>query len=110
MIELNSKQMSNSGIIQVLRNVRDEGISSLFTEQGLTLFLGEHYKTISISAVKKQFLRKDLKELQKSTLDLVHYSQLILEVKENGDIGSVDRSCLFQAELDRVFRKHGLGE
>lgn len=72
-------------------------------------FLEEHYGTFVISALKKQYLQRDLKELQWSSLDLVYYSQLIKQVRETGQITPVNNSSLLLAELLALFRKNGFG-
>ena len=100
-------QTSNQEIIESLHNSRNEWISRLLTEQGLMSFLEEHYYTFVISAVKKEFLQRDLRDLQKSPLDLVHYSSLIRHVKETGSVKSMDGNDLFFSELNKLFKKYG---
>ena len=65
---------------------RDQLIVHLLSEPGLMSILEERYGTFSISSVTKEFLKRDLKELKQSSLDLAHYSSLILQLKDIGKL------------------------
>lgn len=71
-------------------------------------FLEAHFNTLAISPVKQEFLKRDLHELLKSSLDLVHYSSLIKEIIEIGNLGSREGHPLFHYELKVIFNKYGI--
>lgn len=87
---LPSKEASKTStefIIKKLRSIRDNKIYDLIkTDDSLMAFLEKHYTTFAISAVKREFLKRDLIELKSTSLDLVHYSSLIKEIMETGNL------------------------
>lgn len=91
----------------MIRDTRNRQIDELIKDSALMSFLEEHYETFAISAVKKEFLKRDLKELQTSSLDLAHYSSLIKQVKEAViDIELTNHPLILQ-EFKRLFQKYG---
>lgn len=103
-----ASKTSMDAVIQHLKVVRDNRIQELLQEDvSLMDFLEVHYNTIAISAIKKEFLRRDLTELKASSLDLVHYSSLIKEMKEQTSTSTLESHPLLINELKNLFRKYG---
>lgn len=100
-------QITVDKIIEVIKQARDKRIEALIGEYGLKSFLEEHYDTIAISAIKEEFLKRDLKELHYSALDLAHYSALIKLAKESGSLAQIQEHILFYEELKTIFNKYG---
>lgn len=104
-----ASKISTEFIIENLKSIRDSVINDLLrSDDSLMSFMEKHYNTVAISSVKKEFLRRDLNELKSSTLDLVHYSSLIKEIRESGNLNSWERHPLFQLELKVIFQKYGI--
>lgn len=93
-------------IIAEIRAHRDSVIQKLFREPDLMTFLEDRYGVFQISAVRKEFLKRDLTELKNSSVDLVHYASLIREIKESSN-AAWQESSLFLTELDILFKKYG---
>lgn len=91
--------------INTIRQTRDEFIFSLLTDQGLASFIEQHYDTIYLSPVRTEFLKRDLKELRSSALDLVHYSALIKDFKEE-KITDVSGHRLIIEEVKALYEKY----
>lgn len=99
---------STEFIIKNLRSIRDHQIDELLkSEDSLTSFLERHYNTFVISAVKQEFLKRDLIELKNTSLDLVHYASLIKEIMETGNLLLVEEHPLFTHELKVIFQRYG---
>ena len=98
--------MSIEGNIEEVKQLRDHKIGSLLQTPDLMNFLLEHYNTFTISPVKLEFLRRDLKELLQSPLDLAHYSSSIRQIKEANYDG---RECfkLIEQEVRKLIEKYG---
>lgn len=95
-------------IIEHLKSIRNTTVIGLLkNDDALIAFLEVHFDTISISAVKREFLRRDLGELKNSSLDLVHYSSLIKEIKEKGGMKVIGEHPLFDQELRVICEKYG---
>jgi hypothetical protein len=91
--------------ISTIRKTRDEFISSLLTEPGLSSFMEHHYDTIYLSPVRTEFLKRDLKELRNSALDLVHYSPLIKDFKEEKISDAKDHRLIID-EVKALYEKY----
>jgi len=72
-------------IIEEICSIRTEFIKGLIVSDGLERYLEERFDVMALSPVKAEFLRRDLKHLSESKLDLVHYSMLIRKVKETAN-------------------------
>jgi len=94
-------------IINSVRQTRDSLITELLQDAALKSFLEVQYEIISLSPIKLEFLKRDLMELQRSSLDLAHYSSMIKQMKENNTSLSSDIHPLFHQELKTIFRKYG---
>ena len=106
-VQESSPQVSIEKVISMIRAARDRQIDELTKDAALLSFLEEHYETFAISAVKKEFLKRDLKELQNSSLDLAHYSSLIKQMKEAAAAIELTNHPLVLQELKRLFQKYG---
>lgn len=94
-------------IIANIRNSRNQLITSVISDAGIKSFLEAHFDSFEISRVKSEFLKRDLKELQNSQLDLVHYAALIRLMKEQNKEIPIENYPLFIDELKTVFKKYG---
>ncbi len=94
-------------IIANIRNSRNQLITSVMTDDGIKIFIETHFDSFEISRVKSEFLKRDLKELQNSQLDLVHYAALIRLMKEQNKEIPIENYPLFMEELKTVFKKYG---
>jgi hypothetical protein len=99
-------EVSMEQIIAAVRTARDMQIEELMKEPVLMTFLEHYYDTFVISAIKKAFLLKDLAELKHSSLNLVHYSSLITQMKEQKTLEVHVSHKLFLNELKELFDKH----
>lgn len=103
-----SATLSTESIITYLHTLRNQRLLELSKhDDALMDVLEDLYNTIAISAVKREFMKRDLQELRNSSLDLVHYSSLINEIKKTGDPGLAERSPLFVDEMKQIFKKYG---
>lgn len=91
--------------IEAIRQSRDEFLSTLLSDAGLASFLEEHLDTIYLSPIRTEFLKRDLKELRSSVLDLPYYSPLIKELKEQ-QVTSLKNHRLFIEEAKLLYEKY----
>jgi hypothetical protein len=101
-----AEKLSVEKIIDLVRGVRNDLIKDFLDKKNVEFYFSEQYNT-SISAIKIEFLLRDLKELLVSPVDLVHYAALIKEIKENNSAGlSNGNKDLFYKELEIIFDKY----
>ena len=77
-------RLNNDNIIELVRDQRNELINKLLFADSLKPFLKETFGVTEISQIKQEFIKRALKDLILSPVDLSHYSQIILEIKKSG--------------------------
>lgn len=104
-----SATLSTESIISYLQTLRNQRLLELSRHDDALLdLLEELYNIVAISAVKREFMKRDLQELRSTSLDQTHYASLIAEIKTTGDSGIAEKSPLFVNELKQIFKKYGL--
>jgi len=99
-------KVSIDKIIDNIRITRNDKIQKLLVENALMVFLKEQFEVVVVSAIKLEFLKRDLQELKKSSLDLTHYASLIKLLKESNIDTPLDDDPLFKNELILIFQKY----
>lgn len=104
-----SATLSTESIISYLQTLRNQRLLELSRhDDALMDLLEELYNTVAISAVKREFMKRDLQELRCTSLNLGHYKNLINEIKTTGNAELAEKSPLFAEEMKQVFKKYGL--
>jgi hypothetical protein len=99
-------KISTERIIDLVREIRNGLIKDFMDESNLKSYFTEQYNK-ELSQIKLEFLKRDLKELMQSPVDLAHYSLLIKQMQElnTASITSANHE-LFYKELERIFKKY----
>jgi hypothetical protein len=101
-----SISLSVEKIIDVIRSVRNDLIKEYFQDERLSCYYKEKFRK-ELTNVKKEFLKRDLKELLIAPVDLAHYSKLITQLKETNSVLLAEKNnTFFYEELDRIFNKY----
>jgi hypothetical protein len=94
-------------ILDLVRKLRNDLIKDFLDERILVPWLKDRYQVPDLSPVKVQLIRKELKTLLISPVDIHHYQSLIEHVRTTGSAGiSGGYEPLFYDELTRVFRRY----
>jgi ribosomal protein L29 len=100
--------LSVEKIIDLIRALRNELVKDVLKDEELS----QHYKTQfnkELSNIKKEFLKRDLRELLISPVDLVHYAGLINQMKETGTASITEKNhSFFYHELNGIFKKYSI--
>ena len=105
-----NSSISNEAIISNIWAVRNTYLTELMKEDRLMAYLEENFNTIAISHVKLEFIKRDLKELRDTSLDLVHYASIIRDTKILGSSSFTPEHPLLEIELHTIFKKYGLAK
>jgi Rps23 Pro-64 3,4-dihydroxylase Tpa1-like proline 4-hydroxylase len=98
--------LSTEKIIDIIRTVRNELIKDLLKEDRFEEYFNKQFNK-PLSKVKKEFIKRELKELLIHPIDLVHYSKMINLIKETNSAALSEQNyTLFYDELDVIFRKY----
>lgn len=104
--EVQEVRMSMERIIDLVRGVRDSLISDFLIDGNVKSYFLEQYGK-ELSKVKSEFLKRDLKDLQNSPIDLSHYGSLIKQIQNlNSASLATTHKDLFHKELERIFKKY----
>ena len=99
-------KISTERIIDLVREVRNGLIRDFLQDENLKSYFAEQYNK-DLSQIKLEFLKRDLKELLNSPVDLPHYALLIKQMQElnTASIASSNHE-LFYKELEGIFKKY----
>ena len=93
-------------IIGYLQEKRDSIINDLLDDRAPHPFVENQYRQVASSPVRLEFLKRELRELKKTKLDLAHYAGLIKQIKESHTTAALDNSVLFQQEMKTIVGKY----
>ena len=106
-IEESIIRFSSENIIEMIRENRNDVIQKLLDDKALTLYLNQIHSLSEVSAVKLEFIKRSLKELILTPVDLSHYAQLILEYRKTGSVFlSSNNDALFYQEIERTIKSY----
>lgn len=98
--------LSVEKIIDLVRSVRNDLINDFLKADRVSSYFEEQFNK-KITNVKKEFLKRDLKELLIAPVDLVYYAGLINQIKETNSVSISDTNReFFYKELDKIFKKY----
>jgi hypothetical protein len=101
-----SAKLSIEKIIDSVHRKQGEVIREYLNDAVLRAYFKQRYNR-EISTVKLEFLKRDLRELTKAHLDLVHYAALIKQMKElNSETLPQGGEAFFLQELEVIFKKY----
>lgn len=101
-----SARLSIERIIDSVRQKQGDLINQYLNDAALRSYFKQQYNR-DISSVKLEFLKRDLRELTKAALDLVHYAALIKQMKElNSEFLPEGSDAFFYEELHAIFKKY----
>ena len=99
-------KLSMESIIEKVRDSRNDLIKELLRDGKLQSYFLTTYNK-AISPVKVEFIRRELKSLSITPVDLIHYAALIKEVRKANDFDAVSAdNHLFYQELEVIFRRY----
>jgi hypothetical protein len=100
-------KLSMESIIEKVRDSRNDLIKELLRDGEIQSYFMTTYNK-SVSPVKVEFIRRELKSLSLTPVDLIHYAALIKAVRKDNDFESVgaDDNQIFYQELEAIFRRY----
>jgi hypothetical protein len=100
-------QWTDERIIDLVRQLRNDLIKDFLDERNLKEYMNMHYKMSTLSQVKIEFIKRDLKELLINPVDTNHYAPLMHHIKATDSAALTDHNeQLFYRELESVFKRY----
>ena len=104
---VSSAQNESVDIVDVIRNLRNDLIKDFLDERNLLAYVSDHYKVHEVSAIKMEFIKKDLKSLLISPVNLEWYKPVITDFNANGSASiSEGNEKLFYQEIEGILKRN----
>jgi hypothetical protein len=100
-------QWTDENILDLVRKLRNDLIKDFLDERFLKEYIAEQFRIKDLSAVKIEFIKKDLKELLISPVNTHHYEGLISEIKNTDSAALTENNeKLFYKEIENLFKRY----
>lgn len=94
-------------IIDVIRKLRNDLIKDFLDERNLIAYLSEQFRVMELSAIKIEFIKRDLKNLLIAPVDITWYKPIIDDYNTTGSASlSEGNEKLFYKEIETVLRNY----
>jgi hypothetical protein len=98
---------SQEHTLEVIRNLRNDLIKDFLDERNLITYFSERFSVRELTAVKIEFLKKDLKQMLIAPVDVLHYKELINHINETGSASITEKyEELFLKDVEQVLKKY----
>jgi hypothetical protein len=100
-------QWTDERIIDLVRKQRNDLIKDFLDERHLKEYVGNKFRIHELSNVVIEFIKKDLKDLLISPVNINHYEPLIRHIRntDNAVLTSTDEQ-IFYKELEMIFKRY----
>jgi len=93
--------------VDLIRKLRDDLVKDFLDERYLKEFILENYNVRELSNIKLEFLRKELKELLQSPLDVNHYDPILSYLRDTGSDSLADgQDQLFYIDIEKILKRY----
>jgi hypothetical protein len=100
-------QWTDERIIDLVRKLRNDLIKDFLDDRHLREYMANQFRMRELSNIKVEFIRKDLKELLISPVNIRHYEPLISQIKHTDSAALADHNeQLFYKELEGIFKRY----
>ena len=107
--KLNRQVATKNGgvdVVDLIRTLRNDLIKDFLDERFLLEYLQNQYNQIELSRVKLEFIKKDLKQLLISPVDLEHYKPIIDDFNTNESFSlSEGNEVHFYREIEKILKR-----
>jgi hypothetical protein len=100
-------QWTDERIIDLIRKLRNDLIKDFLDERHLKEYVDQQFRVRDLSPVKVEFIKKDLKELMISPVNLNHYSPLINQIRLTDSAALTESNePLFFKEIEGILKRY----
>jgi hypothetical protein len=100
-------QWTDERIIDLVRKLRNDLIKDFLDERHMKEYVDQQFKVRELSAIKVEFIKKDLKELMIAPVNLNHYGPLISQIRltDSAALTEVNEK-LFYKEVEGILKRY----
>jgi len=107
MEDIKHTHWTDDTIAELILKVRNDLLKDFLDERFLQDYVREQFNIRELSAIRIEFIKKDLKELLSTAIDMPHYASLITRIRETDTASlSEGNDQLFYAEVEQVLKRH----
>ena len=100
-------KLSDDAIINLIRDVRNELIKDYLDERNLRTYFASRYNVQDLSAVKIEFIKRDLRDYLIAPVNVTHYKTIFDTIHESDSAAlSEGNEQLFYKDLENIFRNY----
>jgi hypothetical protein len=105
-----STQWTDERIIDLIRQLRNDLIKDFLDERHLKEYIANKFRISELSLLKVEFIKKELKELLISPVNINHYEPLISQIRHTDSAALTEMNeQLFYKELENLFKRYIYG-
>ena len=98
---------TDENIIDLVRKVRNDLIKDFLDERFLKDYIANKYGVKELTAVKIEFIKRDLKEFLIAPVNTEHYRTVVDQIRETNSASlSEGNDELFSSEVDQILKKY----
>jgi hypothetical protein len=108
-MELNTvdTQWTDERIIDLVRKLRNDLIKDFLDERHLKEYVEQQFRVRELSAIKVEFIKKALKELMISPVNVTHYAPLINQIRLTDSAALAEANeQLFYREIENILKEY----
>ena len=104
---IKKNQWTQQNNIDLIQKLRDDLVKDFLDERYLKEFIFENYNVRELTNIKLEFIKKELKEMLQTPLDMEHYEPIFTHLKEtDSDSLGEDNDQLFYIEIEKVLKRY----
>jgi|SRR5438128_1881041 hypothetical protein len=102
-----STQWTDESIVELVRKVRNDLIKDFLDERYLKEYLAQNFRIRELTNVKIELIKRELKALLISPVNVNHYEALIEQIKHTDSAALTESNePLFYKELESIFKPY----
>jgi hypothetical protein len=107
MEDIKHTRWTDETIAELILKVRNDLLKDFLDDRFLKTYVNEQFKIKELSHICVEFIRKDLKELLQTPVDMNHYRSLVTHIRETDTASlSEGNEQLFYADVEKVLKRH----
>ena len=107
MEDIKHTRWTDETITELILKLRNDLLKDFLDDRFLKTYVNEQFKIKELSHICVEFIRKDLKELLQTPVDMNHYRSLITHIRETDTASlSEGNEQLFYADVEKILKRH----
>lgn len=102
-----STEWTTESVIDLIRKLRNDLVKDFLDERFLKQYVEHQFRIREMSGVRIELIKKDLKELLISPVDINHYKPLIAQIQETDSAALTEvHEKLFYKEIEALLKRY----